>query len=225
MEQRDKLPENFPGTDLAMSWTDRYHHTGYLYEVNHVYYAKTTSGDQVLLPYIEYRSLIFVTRAIWGSDYLDSRIARISEALLTAEQQQAVVTAASIENRRNNDDPTLSDFTPIREIEQGEDGLLYVGTPDAEGDFEPFAAVKSLQRLGNSYFANAVEGYYGIFNYNEADIPAFIPSRIANNVNAYKVIDTPRIIIGENDERNFQIARIMLFNVTIDLDYPTESFD
>lgn len=222
----DDYPEHFPGKEFSLQWGTP-EDPEYIYEINYVDYATTTSGQTLAIPDIWYRSLAEVDISIWGHPYTDSGAGKIGIELLTDSQQKALETAAHIDELRRSESPERNTFAGIREVKRDRNGALYI-TSTEEGarlqDDEPIGAVSNAKTLGVIDFATATRGYYGYFKYDKADLEAFIPEELAG-VNAYMVIDNPRVVVGENGEHDFQIARIMLLNAQLDLDSPVGLLD
>lgn len=223
MNITDTLPEAFPGKDLSTKWGGEY-----IYELSHVRYGRTTDTDEIItIPDIEYRA--FAEMAYGLSDrYIDSGAGKIGEEVLTSGQLRAIKIAGQIETRRQAEDPTLDNFVSLRKIKLDNNEQMYICSPREGASLDsdvPFAAVGSAKKLGIIDFATAVQGYYGFFKYNARDIDEFIPEELAGQANAYSIIDEPRIVVGANGERDYQIVKILLLDVDSDLDFNLKLLD
>lgn len=226
-----EIPKEFPGEEFALRWD--YDNGGgeFIYEVNGIRYGNTTSGEAFGLPKVQYWALSEIDFDMPnGEKYIDSPAAKVGYEILDESQLAAVGVAKAIEAQIKEQDPSRNTFAHLREVRISEDGLVYV-TQTEEGAMlqpdEPLAAVEAIRSLGVVDFATSTRGYYGFFKYDKADLGAFIPDEIANEVNAYAVIDDPRIVTSVDGESgyDYQIAKLMLFNVKTDLDYPAETIE
>lgn len=222
----DKPPENFPGKEFGLEWGTP-DMREYIYEINYVDYATTTSGQQLVIPDIWYRALAEADAGLYGHPYVDSAAGKVGVDLLTEPQQEALRIADSIEQKRKDESPERNSFAGTRELKRDNNGVLYITRTD-EGarlqDSEPFAAVSQAQVLGYIDFATTTRGYYGFFKYDKADLEAFTPNELAG-ANAYMIIDEPRVVVGKNGEHDYQIARVMLLDAQADLDFPLDQLD
>lgn len=221
----DNIPEYFPGKEFAtdVSW-GRWEN--YLYERCWLRHAHTTNGQQIALPLIEYRF------AGWSKDPEDSfgvdeSAYRITYDLLDDSQKAAIAKARRLGALRRSEDPNRNTFAGLRALGITKDRLIYTCAPE-EGQVlhndVPFCAVKSLDVLGIVDFATETWGYYGFFEYDQADMDAFVPPALYGQANAYLFIDDKRIVIDSNGKDDIHIAKVMLLRVESDLDFPIERY-
>lgn len=200
---------DFPGLEYCVA--DRSPSgTAYSYEVYGVEYGTTTSGQVVPVPHIEHWS-----RAVHNSGEMwDGPAGTLDERLLTPPQQDALRKAQVIKSMRQGDDAGLPTFSSLSKVNMAPNDLLYVSEPHDETT--PYAAVRSLQTVGDIDFVTAVRGHYMVFRYHPADIASFVPEGM-EDANAYRCIDTPRVIVDQNGNPDFQIAQVRLYAAEVDL--------
>jgi len=222
----DAYPEHFPGKEFSLRWGTE-ENPEYIYEIDYVDYATTTSGQVLAIPDIWYRALTEVDVTQWRHPYIDSAAGKVGIELLTDSQLKALEIATHIDTLQKEESPERNTFAGIREIKRDRNGVLYI-TGTEEGarlqDDEPFAAVSKAKVLGFIDFATTTRGYHGFFKYDKADLEAFIPDELVG-ANAYMMIDEPRVVVGKNCEHDFQIARVMLLDAQSDLDFSLSSLD
>jgi hypothetical protein len=151
-----------------------------------------------------------------------SQVESIAEIQLTHPQREAITTAAELQRTRKNQTSELAAFASLRKVNVAANGLLYICTAEIGNGLDkntPYAAVKSVSHVGDIDFATATQRYYGLFQYNQPDIGAFVPDPLrAAKPNAYSFLDQQYVHMTHG--RGYQIARLRLFNVEADLEYP-----
>jgi len=216
-------PAGFPGEDMSLQWGSEF-----IYETDYVRYGRTTGSDAItVVPDIAYR---VCSEVDWGPEekYVDSSAGKIGEELLDERQKQAIETAKEIAARRASHDPTLDNFVNLRKLALDNNDQIYICESEEGGRLQsskPAAAVRDAHGLGIIDFATATLGYYGLFKFNARDIDEFLPPELAGVANSYMTIDEPRVVVGPNGEYDYQIAKLMLFRVESDLDYPLDQLD
>lgn len=217
------IPESFPGAEFSLQWGEEC-----IYGEHYLRYGHGTSSDELqVFPDIGYRAFSAMD---WGDEvkYIEGPAGKVGEAILDEGQQRAIEIAKQIKARREQQDPTLESFVSLRKVGIDNNGQLFIYTPEEgarlQGD-KPFAAVKEAKQLGIIDFATATQGYYGIFKFEASDIDHFVPDEILGEANAYYSVDEPRVVVSEDGEHDYQIAKFMLLKVESDLDYPLNLLD
>lgn len=213
-------PDHYPGDEFSRPTRTWYGGTFQLYELYHVVHAHTTTGQAVLLPQIEHRSL--VDSGVLTSDSITQVIPR---AHLSDLQRRAVEKAAHLRSLRERGAPSNT-FPYLRKLTVAPDGLLWVCAAE-EGirmdHDQPQAAVRAVGYLGDISIASARYGGHPVDSprYDQADLIEFVPGELADRANAYAFMDAGhgwRAVAGENDPE-YRIAQVRLFEVTTDLGY------
>lgn len=224
MRHLHDLPSDFPGKEKALKWDTGSRMPEYLYDSTETFTGKTTVGEDFEMPFTTHLAMAELDYEVAGGErYIVSGANKIGIELLTDEQLAAVAIADKIQKQIDVEDPTRNTVAHIKRVMINEDGVLCITKSNGNTDFlssKPTAAVKHVESLGAVTFATTLRGYKGVFTYDKADIGAFVPADLAGEVNAFAVVDNPRLVNDEDGHDEFQIARLMLLNVEADSDYP-----